>query len=254
MADQSHNVKLLTAVSLLLGIGIGFGGVRLLHQSSAPAVNMLGMPAMRGNMNRLALPMTPGRTRFMAPPVRAGIQEDTVASRYAAGLFELAKDKDLGSLYGDVESLQLTLNEVPELAQTLSNPLTPEADKRSLIDKMLEKGTMNTMCNYLVDKQRVNLLPEILGGFETLYNEQQGIQQVAVKSACQMTEEQLLEIAKTVKDRTGAKAVKIKETVDDKLMGGFVVSYGGQTIDLSIRTGLERIRQELEGSVSLSAR
>jgi F-type H+-transporting ATPase subunit delta len=246
MADQSYHGKLLATVSLLFGVGIGFGGVRVLHQmSSAPAVSMVAMPAM-ATMNRLALPMAPGRGRFMAPPVRAGIQEDTVASRYAAGLFELANDKkELGSLYGDVESLQLTLNEVPELAQTLSNPLTPESQKRDLIDKLLEKGTMNTMCNYLVDKQRVNLLPEILGGFESLYNEQQGIQEVAVKSACQMTEEQLSQIGDTVKAKTGAKSVKIKESIDDKLMGGFVVSYGGQTVDLSIRTGLEKIRQEM---------
>merc|ERR1719313_2625591 len=205
MADQSYHGKLLMTISLLFGVGIGFGGVRFLHQvSSAPAVNMVAMPAMPVTMNRLALPMTPGRGRFMAPPIKAGIAEDTVASRYAAGLFELANDKkELGSLYGEVEAMQLTLNEVPELAQMLSDPVTPDAQKRALIDKILEKGTMNTMCNYLVDKQRVNLLPEILGGFETLYNDQKGIQEATVKSACKMTEEQLTQIGDSIKQKTG---------------------------------------------------
>jgi F-type H+-transporting ATPase subunit delta len=249
MADQSYHGKLLMTVSLLFGVGIGFGGVRLLHQmSSGTAVNMMAMPVMPVTMNRLAVPrpMIPGRGRFMAPPVRAGIQEDTVASRYAAGLFELAKDKsELGSLYSDVEAMTLTLKEVPELAGMLSNPLTPEDQKRALIDKILDKGTMNTMCNYLVDKQRVNLLPEILGGFESLYFDSEGIQEVAVISACAMTEEQLSQIGDSIKAKTGAKKVKIKESVDESLMGGFVVSYSGQKIDLSIRTGLERIKQEL---------
>jgi fructose-bisphosphate aldolase class I len=46
MADQSYHGKLL--ISLLFGVGIGFSGVRLLHQMTyAPAVNMVAMPAMQ---------------------------------------------------------------------------------------------------------------------------------------------------------------------------------------------------------------
>lgn len=104
---------------------------------------------------------------------------------------------------------------------------------------------MNTMCNYLVDKQRIDVLPEIAGNFETLYNDKNGIEKVEVKSACKLTEEQLSQIGDEVKQRTGAKSVKIQEAIDESLIGGFIVSYGGQQVDLSIRSSLDAVRREL---------
>lgn len=101
------------------------------------------------------------------------------------------------------------------------------------------------MCNYLVDKSRIDVLPEIAGNFETLYNEKNGIEKVEVKSACQLEEDQMKQIAASVQEKTGAKQVHIKPIIDEELIGGFVVSYGGQKIDLSIRAGLEAVRREL---------
>eukprot|EP00746_Dinoflagellata_sp_MGD_P147208 gnl/MRDRNA2_/MRDRNA2_79576_c0_seq2.p1 gnl/MRDRNA2_/MRDRNA2_79576_c0~~gnl/MRDRNA2_/MRDRNA2_79576_c0_seq2.p1 ORF type:complete len:259 (+),score=47.44 gnl/MRDRNA2_/MRDRNA2_79576_c0_seq2:89-865(+) len=193
-------------------------------------------------MNRL--PVTAGRP---STRVSAGLAEGTVAARYAQGLFEVAEQKkEAEAVMQGAASVALTLKDVPELAQMLSNPIVPEAKKRELIDKMLEKGTMNTMCNYLIDKSRIDVLPEIMGAYENLYNEKNGIESVEVKSACKLTEGQLSQIGDTVKARTGAKAVKINETVDDKLIGGFIVSYGGQQIDLSIRSGLDAVARELQ--------
>jgi F-type H+-transporting ATPase subunit delta len=201
-----------------------------------------------GTMNRLPVAMN----RLQSQRVSAGLAEETVAGRYAQGLYEVAeKKKEVDTLMQTVASLQLTLNEAPELAQMLSNPVIPTEQKTQLIDKILEKGTMNTMCNYLVDKQRIDVLPEIVGNFELLYNEKNKIEKIQVKSACPLTEDQLSQIGETVKGRTGAKSVKIAESIDESLIGGFIVSYGGQQIDLSIRSSLDAVRRELMPSSAL---
>jgi len=190
-------------------------------------------------MNRLPLPVNRQR-------VSAGVQEETVAGRYAQGLYELAESKkEVDSVMQGVTSLQLTLSEVPELNRVLADPVVDVGQKRKLIDSILDKGTVNTMCNLLVDKQRIDVLPEIAGNFETLYNEKNGIEKVEVKSACQLEEDQMKQIATSVQERTGAKQVHIKPIIDEKLIGGFIVSYGGQQIDLSIRSSLEAVRREL---------
>lgn len=205
-----------------------------------------GTALQPATMNRL--PVTVGRAGYPVPRTRmnAGLQEGTVAGRYAQGLFEHAEElKEVDTVMEGVTSMELTLSEVPELAQMLSNPVVPEADKRGLIDKILEKGTMNKMCNYLIDKNRIDVFPEILGAYGSLYNEKNGIEMIEVKSACKLTEDQLSKIGDEVKSRTGAKSVKITEKLDENLIGGFIVSYGGQQVDLSIRSGLEAVKKEI---------
>lgn len=232
---------------------------RLMDRSRGMSINdanmdaiTLGKPLAGATMNRLPtmnrMPVPINRQR-----VSAGLQEETVAGRYAQGLFEVAeKKKEVESVMQSVTSLQLTLNQVPELAQMLSNPIIPEEQKRDLIDKILEKGTMNTMCNYLVDKNRIDVLPEIAGSFESLYNEKNGVEKIEVKSACPLTEDQLSQIGDQVKQRTGAKSVKIAEVTDESLIGGFIVSYGGQKVDLSIRSSLDAVRRELTPSSAIA--
>merc|ERR1711937_63368 len=124
----------------------------------------------------------------------------------------------------------------------LANPIAPVDQKKALIDKMLQKGTTHKFCNFLVDKQRIDLLPQIIGAFETLYNEKADIKVCTVTSACTMTEDQLFNIAQTVQKQTGAKSVKIKPEIDESLIGGFTLVYGAQKVDLSIRSGLEEMR------------
>jgi F-type H+-transporting ATPase subunit delta len=206
-------------------------------------------------MNRLVLPVNPGRVGFgsAGAPVNnrafsriaATQKEQTLAGRYGSGLYELSEEKgELEANKKTLDALKLTLEEVPELSKALSNPTTPYADKKALIDKMLDSGTVNTMCNYLIDKTRINLLPDIIGVFDKKYNDQSNIEQCEVTSACKLSEEQLFNIAQSVQKQTGAKSVKIKETVDQSLIGGFKLEYGGRQVDLSIRSGLEGMREQ----------
>jgi len=244
------SVKIILHAFVAVAVAKDFMANRLTDRSNA--INDANMDAVTlGKPGALANVRSPPAMNRMPVPVRnqrvsAGIQQETVAGRYAQGLFELAESKkELESVMTGVASLQLTINQVPELGSMLANPVIPEGQKRELIDNILEKGTMNTMCNYLVDKSRIDLLPEITGNFESLYNEKNGIQKIEVKSACKLTEEQLSQIGDEVKSRTGAKSIKIKEDIDTDLIGGFIVSYGGQQVDLSIRSSLDAVRREL---------
>jgi len=207
-----------------------------------------------GTMNRAMMPMT----RFGGGPanlraggrVAAGIQEGQVAGRYAEGLFKLAEEKnELEAVKASTDAIKLVLTQVPELEKTLGDPMVPVGTKRELLDKMLDKkSTAHNFCNLLIDKQRVELLPAILQNFEDLYNSKSDIEECIVTSACKLTEDQLFNIAKTVRTQTGAKSVKIREQIDDNLIGGFILTFAGQQVDLSIRSGLEAIRQQLKSA------
>jgi F-type H+-transporting ATPase subunit delta len=206
-------------------------------------------------MNRAVLPVNPGRAGFKwagAPINRQALgrvaatqKEAAVSTRYGQGLFELSDEKgEIDANKKVLDSLKLTWEEVPELKGALTNPTTPLKDKKAIIDKMLDSGTVKTFCNYLVDKSRMNIFPEIIAAFDVRYNAQSAITVCEVTSACKLSEDQLFNIAQSVQRQTGAKSVKIQEKVDQSLIGGFKLEFGGKQVDLSIRAGLEGMRAQ----------
>ncbi len=59
-----------------------------------------------------------------------------------------------------------------------------------------------------------------------------------------MTEASKAEIVALVKKELGAKEVIVKEKVDEKLIGGFVLKVGDKQFDASIASGLSKLKKE----------
>lgn len=216
-----------------------------------------GKPAAgTATMNRLALP-TPALRGPMNRPflgkVNAGLNEQTLAARYAAGLFGVADEaNELEAIKENLDALAVGFAEVPQLKAVLGDPTAPIENKRKILEKLVDGGRMSNFCNYLVDKARIDILPDIIGAFGDLYNKKLGTRECTVTSACELTEDQLAEIAKNVQKVTGAKAIKIKQTIDQDLIGGFILRYGSQQVDLSVRSALDKMPGLLLGSAPSS--
>jgi ATP synthase delta (OSCP) subunit len=71
------------------------------------------------------------------------------------------------------------------------------------------------------------------------------MQIVTLRSAARLDQEQEFKIAKKLQEMTSSKNIKIKPVIDAALMGGFIIEFGDNKVDLSIRGHLERIRTEL---------
>lgn len=72
-----------------------------------------------------------------------------------------------------------------------------------------------------------------------------GMQNVTLKSATRLEQDQEFEIAKMLQEVTKSKNIKIKPVVDEELIGGFVVEWDDNQVDLSIKGHLDRIENEL---------
>ena len=60
-------------------------------------------------------------------------------------------------------------------------------------------------------------------------------------SACELNQEQIKEIEKTIPFKSN----KIVCSIDEKLMAGIIIQYGTKMIDLSLKTKLENLKQTL---------
>merc|ERR1712093_949352 len=135
------------------------------------------------------------------------------------------------------------------LCDVMTNPIVSAEKKINLIEKISVGGSFNNVTTnflkLLVDKGRVDCIVEVFEVFEALYCQATDTQVAMVKSAVLLEEEQQFLIAKKIKELARSKSVKIKPTIDDNLIGGFVVEYGSNQIDLSIRGALERVKKEM---------
>merc|ERR1711937_896052 len=100
------------------------------------------------------------------------------------------------------------------------------------------------------DKGRIDCIAEVVESFKDLYYEAIGTQVAIIKSAVVLEEEQHFLIAKKIQELTQSKMVTVKRLVDETLIGGFIVEYGSNQIDLSVRGALERIKKGLKGVTS----
>merc|ERR1719420_1468844 len=178
---------------------------------------------------------TPTRS---AVKVFAKAENQAVGLQYARALVEAASSSgDLDAIHSDIDTLGLLIKETDNLCSVMTNPLVPAENKFSLIKQISSEGSFNKLTtnflNVLVDKERINCIVEIVESFDELYCEENDTQITIVKSAVALEEEQLFEIAKKIKELTRSKTVEIRPVIDEGVIGGFIVEYGSNQIDLS---------------------
>ena len=71
------------------------------------------------------------------------------------------------------------------------------------------------------------------------------LQVATVYSPVLLEEEQKFWVAKEVQGLTNAESVKLNNVIDKSIIAGFVINYGSEQIDLSVRGKLEDVAQEL---------
>ena len=99
----------------------------------------------------------------------------------------------------------------------------------------------------VTEKGRAHELPEIVREFEALVAREEGILDVELTTAVELSEEE----ARRILDRIeGVSERKLRATrkVDPRLIGGFVLQAGSHRVDASVRSRLERLRRQLTGT------
>lgn len=170
-----------------------------------------------------------------------------VAERYASALFEVAKRKGLQEEIEGHLGLARGLFENPNLRKFLSSPNVGIEEKMALLRSGLE-GVINPLIfnlfELLLDRKRVEHLPEISSVFTSLLEESKGIERAEVRTAIPMNREMERKLQRTLEKMIGKK-ILLEKHVDSSLIGGVLVRMGDQLLDSTVRTRLRDLREEL---------
>lgn len=169
---------------------------------------------------------------------------------YANALFEAAKEQGkLDVAREELAEFLRALVEVPELRALLESP---EIDTQERVEALRAVLTeMDELVrNFLLltaEKGRTHELPAIVREFEALVAREEGILEVELTTAVELSDEEARGILERIE---GASERKLRATrnVDPDLIGGFVLQAGSHRVDASIRARLQTLRRQLTGT------
>jgi F-type H+-transporting ATPase subunit delta len=100
------------------------------------------------------------------------------------------------------------------------------------------------MINVLVNNKRASILAEVSKSYIELYQEQQGVKDVTVITAISLTDAMEKKVMAKVKELTGSDSVNLKNIIDPKILGGFVLRIGDVQYNASIANQLGNLKRE----------
>jgi F-type H+-transporting ATPase subunit delta len=179
-----------------------------------------------------------------------------VLHRYAVSLLETAVEKkNLDVVTTDVQLLVDTLKQNRKLELMLESPvIRPELKLKILEEvfgKRISKESMDFI-EFVISKQRENLLQSIGNRFLELRDEYLGIANVVVTAASEFTNEQK-NVLQSRLEKILNKKVRLNFKIDLDLVGGFIAKVGDTLYDASIKHQLELLKKQfLTGELSLN--
>ena len=174
----------------------------------------------------------------------------TSANRYAKALFDVALQEkaDLAQVDRDLQAVVAMMEASPDLADASSRGTVTEEKRKSLIEAVSKAMTLTVpvtkLLVLLAQTRKLNLLPDLEKAYRERLLAHQNIVRADVKSATPLSPQKTKALEESLAKVTGKK-VELSVSVDPELLGGVVATIGSTVYDGSVRTQLQRMRQEL---------
>lgn len=176
------------------------------------------------------------------------------ALRYAKAILDLAKDqKSAESVHQDMNTIIKTIEASSDLRVFLKSPVVSEKIKKDALTEVFS-GTGQLTKNFfgiLLENKRIGLLSEIAAQYNGLYNKMNNVQLAYVTTVVPLTAALEEKILAKVKELTGNEA-KIKNIIDQSIIGGFILRVGDLQYNASLSHQLKTLKREFYNDTYIS--
>jgi F-type H+-transporting ATPase subunit delta len=175
----------------------------------------------------------------------------SMAGRYAAALFELAKEqRQLPQVEADLKGFQGMLDASADLRRLVRSPVISAEDQGKALSAILGRaGISGLTANFfrlIARNRRLFAAADMIRDFRALLARERGEVTAEVASAHALTPAQMAALKDALRVQVG-KDVQINTRVDPNLLGGLVVKMGSKMIDSSLRTKLDNLKVAMKG-------
>jgi len=175
------------------------------------------------------------------------LSEEQVARVYAQALFDAARDA------GVVEPVRRELGDFvaglaasASLRKVLADPQLETSAKTRVLAEITRGGQQllaNTL-QLMLERGRFAAVPELNSAYDALAIVEEGVVEVEVVSAAELSPETEKKIAARIKEATGRR-VEMARRVDPSIIGGLVLRIGDVIVDGSVKARIRQLRRRL---------
>lgn len=172
-----------------------------------------------------------------------------ISKRYARAFFDIAgEEQKLEQYYNELHQFSSVIAQNKDLGGFLANPIFEQESKKKVLEKIIGKLSLSPMTinflKLLIDKKRIDVLPDIETCYRQLMDETLKTVRVTVKTAFPLSGEMQSYITSSLKKMTG-RTVDVTVENDKNLLGGIVIGVGDTLYDGSIKNQLNNMRNLL---------
>ena len=168
------------------------------------------------------------------------------AIRYAKAVLSLASDNKVADkVNADMQQIASAIATNRDLNAMLKSPVVRSSDKLSVLKAVFGDANNATtnLINTLITNKRIALLGDVANKYNHLYDAIRDTQVAKVTTATPLTKDLEKKVLAKVKELTG-KSTEIMNTVDESILGGFVLRVGDLQYDASIANKLNKLKRE----------
>ena len=172
------------------------------------------------------------------------------AARYARALLDVANtESDPERAEQELAAFVDLVRANPDLERALANPVVSAADKRAIVQQILERLKPTTpvgkLLPLLASRGRLALLPDLLDVYRERLMEYRNVLSAEVTTAAPLSPERAEQLQQRLANATG-RTITMTTKVDASIIGGVVTRIGGTVYDGSVATRLAKVRNRLE--------
>jgi F-type H+-transporting ATPase subunit delta len=173
----------------------------------------------------------------------------TSATRYAKALLDVAiNESDPIAIERDLTTIADSIKQHDELRRILMSPRTPNTVRVNVVKALAERANVQMplakLLAMLAERGRLELLPDMLVVYRERVLAHNNVVRATVTSAAPLSADKVERLEASLSNLTGKK-VQLETQVDPSIIGGVVTRIGSTVYDGSIRTQLQKMRQQL---------
>ena len=172
-----------------------------------------------------------------------------ISVRYARALLKSATDAKIeADVYKEMQTLARTYGEVPQLRQTIDNPmLSKDTKQQLLLTAVGEKPCELTKAfiSLVLKEDRENVMQFIANSYVTLYRQQKNVIRGRLITAAAVSPATEQKMRQMVESKTNG-TVEFETEVNPDIIGGFILEYDTYRMDASVKSKLNSILNTLK--------
>ncbi|MDA0824204.1 MAG: F0F1 ATP synthase subunit delta [Proteobacteria bacterium] len=171
----------------------------------------------------------------------------TVARPYALAAFGFSVDEGDQTAWSTMLESLANATSHRDLQPLITHPKISKSQLKELLVEILGRQLNPHRENFLgalIDAGRLSLAPEISALFEQYKAAADGVVDVTVESAFEISDAEQERIATALRAKLGRQC-KLSASVNPDLIGGAVIRVGDSVIDISLRGRLQALQQQL---------